>query len=206
LNKAANSSIEAEVNSDGLITAVQPAANAGASFQLVRVSGDAFGFVFGVSENTHLVGGNDMTFDLVGHAAIIIEIFRHVFDLAGHFSSELAIVIALDLGQARRMLHDQIGQLAQQLAAACRSQLRPRAFFESLFGGGNGVLHIAFGAACDLTPSLAAIGILGGKIGARYRRDLTARDVVPVPFERLPHAIRSIARPGGTSSFSVLMY
>src|ERR1700744_3873320 len=40
LNSAANSSIEADVNSDGLITTVQPAAKAGASFQLVRVSGE----------------------------------------------------------------------------------------------------------------------------------------------------------------------
>src|SRR5262249_49225293 len=43
LNKAANSSMEAEVNSDGLITAVQPAARAGANFQLVSVSGEFHG-------------------------------------------------------------------------------------------------------------------------------------------------------------------
>src|ERR1700733_14118112 len=43
LNRAANSSIEAEVNSDGLITTVHPAARAGASFQLVRVSGEFHG-------------------------------------------------------------------------------------------------------------------------------------------------------------------
>ena len=40
---AASSIIEAEVNSDGLITAVQPAASAGASFQLVSVSGEFHG-------------------------------------------------------------------------------------------------------------------------------------------------------------------
>jgi hypothetical protein len=39
-NSLASSSIEADVNSDGLITAVQPAASAGASFQLVSVSGE----------------------------------------------------------------------------------------------------------------------------------------------------------------------
>ena len=42
-NSAASSTIEAEVNSDGLITAVQPAASAGASFQLVSVSGEFHG-------------------------------------------------------------------------------------------------------------------------------------------------------------------
>src|SRR4029453_17130485 len=36
----ANSSIDADVNSEGLTTAVQPAASAGASFQLVSVSGE----------------------------------------------------------------------------------------------------------------------------------------------------------------------
>ena len=40
---AASSTMEAEVNSDGLITAVQPAASAGASFQLVSVSGEFHG-------------------------------------------------------------------------------------------------------------------------------------------------------------------
>ena len=42
-NSGANSSIDADVNSDGLITAVQPAASAGASFQLVSVSGEFHG-------------------------------------------------------------------------------------------------------------------------------------------------------------------
>src|SRR5574343_1726054 len=42
-NNLANSSMEAEVKSDGLMTAVQPAASAGASFQLVRVSGEFHG-------------------------------------------------------------------------------------------------------------------------------------------------------------------
>ena len=42
-NSLANSSIDAEVNSDGLITTVQPAASAGASFQLVSVSGEFHG-------------------------------------------------------------------------------------------------------------------------------------------------------------------
>jgi hypothetical protein len=42
-NSLANSIIDADVNSDGLTTTVQPAANAGASFQLVRVSGEFHG-------------------------------------------------------------------------------------------------------------------------------------------------------------------
>src|SRR5205823_15023575 len=41
--RPASSSIEADVNSEGLTTTVQPAANAGASFQLVSVSGEFHG-------------------------------------------------------------------------------------------------------------------------------------------------------------------
>src|SRR6266480_4425797 len=40
---SASSSIDAEVNSEGLMTAVQPAASAGASFQLVSVRGEFHG-------------------------------------------------------------------------------------------------------------------------------------------------------------------
>src|SRR3546814_9135296 len=39
-NSPANSSMEAEVNSDGLMTTVQPAANAGAIFQAVSINGE----------------------------------------------------------------------------------------------------------------------------------------------------------------------
>src|SRR5437763_1596433 len=42
-NKPASSSIDADVNSEGLTTTVHPAANAGASFQLVSVSGEFHG-------------------------------------------------------------------------------------------------------------------------------------------------------------------
>src|SRR5690242_8755459 len=41
--RRASSSIDADVNSDGFTTAVQPAASAGASFQLVKVSGEFHG-------------------------------------------------------------------------------------------------------------------------------------------------------------------
>src|SRR3954469_20275921 len=47
--RAANSSIEADVNSDGLITTVQPAASAGASFQLVSVSGEFQGVMITIT-------------------------------------------------------------------------------------------------------------------------------------------------------------
>ena len=42
-NSCASSTIEAEVYSEGLTIAVQPAASAGASFQLVSVSGEFHG-------------------------------------------------------------------------------------------------------------------------------------------------------------------
>jgi hypothetical protein len=40
-----NSSKEADVYSDGLITTVQPAANAGASFHVVSISGEFHGVI-----------------------------------------------------------------------------------------------------------------------------------------------------------------
>ena len=48
-NSGANSSIDADVNSEGLITAVQPAASAGASFQLVSVSGEFHGVMIAIT-------------------------------------------------------------------------------------------------------------------------------------------------------------
>ena len=45
----ANSSIEADVNSDGLMTAVHPAASAGASFQLVSVRGEFHGVMIAIT-------------------------------------------------------------------------------------------------------------------------------------------------------------
>ena len=44
-NSVMNSSVEAEVNSDGLITAVFPAARAGASFHASRSSGEFHGVI-----------------------------------------------------------------------------------------------------------------------------------------------------------------
>ena len=44
-NKAANSSVDADVNSEGLTTTVQPAASAGAIFQLANISGEFQGVI-----------------------------------------------------------------------------------------------------------------------------------------------------------------
>ena len=44
-----SSSIEADVNSEGLTTAVQPAASAGASFQLVSVNGEFHGVMIAMT-------------------------------------------------------------------------------------------------------------------------------------------------------------
>jgi hypothetical protein len=48
-NSGANSSIDADVNSDGLMIAVHPAASAGASFQLVSVSGEFQGVIMAMT-------------------------------------------------------------------------------------------------------------------------------------------------------------
>ena len=49
MNSCASSTIDADVNSDGFTTAVQPAASAGASFQLVSVSGEFHGVMIAIT-------------------------------------------------------------------------------------------------------------------------------------------------------------
>ena len=107
-NSAANSIIDAEVNSDGLITAVQPAASAGASFQLVSVSGEfhgvmiattPFGSYLRVGEHALLVGRDDRALHLVGEARVVLEVVAHVADLRDDLGGQLAVVALLDLGQ-----------------------------------------------------------------------------------------------------------
>ena len=109
------------MNSDGLITAVQPAASAGASFQLVSVSGEfhgvmiattPFGFVARVREHALLVGRDDRALHLVGQARVVAEVVGHVADLRDHLGRQLAVVALLDLGQARRVGGDQVGRAA----------------------------------------------------------------------------------------------
>ena len=86
LDELANSSAEHEVNSDGLMTTVLPAASAGASFQAVSSSGEFHGviarddaerLVAREVEDVRLVDRDDRAFDLVGEAAVIVEPLRH---------------------------------------------------------------------------------------------------------------------------------
>ena len=122
----ASSIIDAEVNSDGLTTAVQPAASAGASFQLVSVSGEfqgvmiattPFGSYLRIGEDAFLVGRDDRTLDLVGQAGVVLEIVAHVLDLRGHLGRQLAVVALLDLGEAPRIGRDRFPEFPEGVAA-----------------------------------------------------------------------------------------
>ena len=85
-----NSSSEADVNSDGLMTTVQPAASAGASFHATSISGEFHGvmkrahadrLLEDVGEVVGPVGRHHRALDLVGQPAVVIEPLRHVLGL-----------------------------------------------------------------------------------------------------------------------------
>ena len=122
-----NSSTDAEVNSDGLMTTVLPAASAGASFHAVEQQRrvprhdrrhDAERLVARVVEDVGLVGRDDRALDLVGQPAVVVVPLRHVGRLRAHLGVELAVVARFDLGEARGVLGDQVAELA---AAARRA-------------------------------------------------------------------------------------
>ena len=54
LQQPDQSRVEAEVNSDGLMTTVQPAANAGASFQASSISGEFHGVMMAATPSGSL--------------------------------------------------------------------------------------------------------------------------------------------------------
>ena len=118
-----NSSSEAEVNSDGLMTTVQPAASAGASFQPTSISGEFHGVMNAhtptgslqrVGEVVGPVDGHHGAVDLVGETAVVIEPLGQILGLRVHLRDQLAVVAHLDLGEVLGVLLDQVGDAAQQ--------------------------------------------------------------------------------------------
>src|SRR5262249_49558000 len=134
-----NSNSDAEVNSEGLITTVQPAASAGASFQPTSISGEfhgvmdaptppgsfkveverAAGSLKGWGEGVGRAGGPHGAADFVGKPAVVVEPFGQILGLRVHLRHELAVVAHFDLGQMLGMLFDQRCDAAQHLATRC---------------------------------------------------------------------------------------
>ena len=159
-----NSSVDAEVNSEGLITTVLPAASAGASFQAVSMQRrvprrdgghHAQRLVAREVEIALLVERDDRALDLVGQAAEVVVPLRHVVELGRHLGEQLAVVAHLDLGQVLGVLRHQVAQLAQQRAALGRRHLRPRAVGEGSMRGTHRMIGIGGVAARDHRPRLA---------------------------------------------------
>ena len=120
---AANSSVDADACSDGLMTSVQPAASAGASFQRHqqqrRVPGrdrgdDAERLAQRVDEEVLAVGGQRLAADLVGRAREVVVVVGQPAQLPPHLADQLAVVGRLDHGDALRVLGDQLGQPPQK--------------------------------------------------------------------------------------------
>ena len=136
LVSAANSSVLAEANSDGLTTTAQPAASAGAHFQATNSSGE-FQAVSAADDADRLVRVNAKVSGLsIGTCAPstlsarpreVPPPFRLVAGLAVHLGEQLAVVAHLDFGEApsRRARRDR-----RSGAAPCRGPRRswsPRA-------------------------------------------------------------------------------
>ena len=165
---AANSSVLAEVNSDGLTMTAQPAASAAAHFQADeqkrRIPGrqrrnDTDRFMRRVGEGLRLIDRYEPALELVDQTTEIPPPFRMVAQLSQHLGHQLAVVPHLDLGETLGIRGDEIAELAHGLAACRRRHLRPRAPPHRLVGRLDGLVGIGLGAARDLRPRFAAIGI-----------------------------------------------
>ena len=204
VNSCASSSIDAEVNSDGLMTAVQPAASAGASFQLVSVSGefhgvmiaiDALRLVARVGEDALLVGRDDGALHLVGETRVVAEVVAHVADLGDDLARELAVVALLDLGQARRV-GDRPGRRGATAAGRARTASAPARRRQT---NARCAAATAASASARLPRAISAqaLPVYGFSVGRYSPRDGATRgpvDVVVVPDQRFSALHASIWR------------
>ena len=167
--RRANSSAEAEVNSDGFTTTVLPAASAGATFQAIKqqrrvprhdCGDDAERFVPREVEHVRLVDRDDAAFDLVGEAAEVAEPLADVAALGEHLGDQLAVVAHLDLGQALGVLQHQVAEPAEDLPARGRSERGPRAAIECRIRGLDGAIDLGLAAARQQRPDITRERIL----------------------------------------------
>ena len=143
------------------MTTVLPAASAGASFHVVRSSGEFQGTIAAMTpsgsylrvvEGVGLVGRQHRAFDLVGKATVVVVPLRHVRRLHAHLGVQLAVVADFGLGQLLRSLGDEIAKPAKQRTAARCGQLWPLAGRESLVRSANGTIDVGGGAPWNERP------------------------------------------------------
>ena len=148
------------MNSDGLMTTVLPAASAGASFHVVRSSGEFQGTIAAMTpsgssrvvEGVGLVGRQHRAFDLVSQATVVVIPLRHVRRLHAHLGVQLAVVANFGLGQLLRALGNEIAKPAQQRTTARCGQLWPLAGRESLVRSANRTIDVGGGASWNERP------------------------------------------------------
>ena len=114
------------MNSEGLTTTVQPAASAGASFQVVSASGEFHGVMIAttplasylrVGEHALLVGRDHLALHLVGEARVVMEVVAEI--------AHLGRTSAASLPLSRRSISASLSALARMRSARPRSS-RPR--------------------------------------------------------------------------------
>ena len=147
---------------------------------------DADRLMRGVGKGVRLVDRHQAAFELVDEAAEIPPPLRMIAQLAQHLGHQLAVVAHLDLGETLGIGGDEVAELAHRLAARGRRHLRPRAAPHRLIGGFHGLVGIGLGAARNLRPGFAAIGIDRIEPLAIGGIDILAVDVELIGFHVYP--------------------
>ena len=190
-----SASVEQEVNSDGLMTTVLPAASAGASFQERSIRGEFHGVIadhdaerlaLGVDEHVRLVDRRHPALDLVREAAEVVEPLRDVAELRRHLGVELAVVARLDRRELLGIPGDQLAQAPQELAAGGGVHPRPGALGEGPPGGLDRGVGVLGAAARHLGPVLPRVGVGRGEPPAGRAVARAAVDDVPEAHGGLP--------------------
>ena len=167
-NRAAKASVDAGECSEGLTTNVQPAASAGATFQVISSSGEFHGVIAAdhadrlpprVHEVVRVGRGDLPALQLVGQPGVVQVPAAEPGRLADHLPVQLARVADLQAGQGRRVLGDQVGQAAQQ-RGPLEAGLRAPVAVQRGPGRGHGRVHVLRAAVGDQRPGAAGKRVL----------------------------------------------
>ena len=204
--------VETGASDAGFATIVQPAASAGATFQLSSRSGEFQGLIAPTtptgswSWRTVKFGfavGSDLAADPLGGAREPLVVVGEGRHLARHLPQELAVVADLELGQTRAVLDEQLRQPAQELRALLGAAPSPWPLVEGAPRRRDRPVHVRGPRQRELGPRLARVGIL------RTER-LAALGRGPAPIDvHLEGADASLAKCGHRvppQTFAILSY
>ena len=111
-----------------------------------------------------------------GESAVVFEAGGDVVEVVFGFDDGLAGVAAFEFGERGQILTNFVGEAEQNAAALLRRRGRPRAFFESGLGGGDGAVHVVGRGVGDLRDHFFRRGIVDGEGLRGLARDPFAVD------------------------------